>query len=542
MALRDVFGRSAPEPSRPLPSAPYSTQRAIMGAGQRIDIKNKSEIEQIAKRRVADVWQTDAWEYYDLIGEVKYAFSLVGWVMERIRLYPAYVVDEDSTPVHITNAIGVSDIEKADAKRAFSSLQTVHGGVPGLMRDISLNIGVAGECYLVQQPAQIGSGLPERWSIRSVDEIVSSNGKIAIKPRRNATQAEYEVLGDTAFIGRIWRRHPRYTDEPDSSMKALLGECDELLLLSRALRATARSRLNAGLLFVPDELSIAADVPTGPEDDPNVDILPDVADDDAFESELIDSMMTPISDESSAAAVVPLVVRGPADAGNKIKLIKFERSFDPALNAEKQNALERILQGIDLPKDIVTGLASVKYSNAVHIEDTFYKSHIEPLVLLICDALTTVYYGARMKSYGYDEEESRKHVIWYDASSIVTAPDKSASADIGIANYTLSAEAWRRVHGFAESDAPSAMEQAQRVALTRGPISDAYAEGLWRSLTPDLLNTIRAQQQADSPAPVPTDVSNLIGGDTSTPETPPETPSNAPTDLGPGVTPVVEGQ
>ena len=75
-------------------------------------------------------------------------------------------------------------------------------------------------------------------------------------------------------------------------------------------------------------------------------------------------MTTPIADQDSAAAVVPLLIRGPAELGEKIKLFKFERSFDPALAERADRALDRIMQGIDVPKDVVTGLANVKYSNA----------------------------------------------------------------------------------------------------------------------------------------------------------------------------------
>ena len=52
-------------------------------------------------------------------------------------------------------------------------------------------------------------------------------------------------------------------------------------------------------------------------------------------------MTTPIRDEDSASAVVPLIIRGPAELGDKIKQFKFERSFDPALAQRADRVLER---------------------------------------------------------------------------------------------------------------------------------------------------------------------------------------------------------
>ena len=180
-------------------------------------------------------------------------------------------------------------------------------------------------------------------------------------------------LPTTAFVGRIWRAHPRYSEESDSSLRGLLDLCAELLLLNRTFRATARSRLNAGALYLPDGLSVASSPdPDYPYDDEN-NLYPGMTAEEAadeFEDSLIDAMTTPIRDEDSASAVVPLIIRGPAELGDKIKQFKFERAFDPALAERSDRVLERILQGLDVPKDIVTGLANVKYSNALQIDES----------------------------------------------------------------------------------------------------------------------------------------------------------------------------
>jgi hypothetical protein len=50
--------------------------------------------------------------------------------------------------------------------------------------------------------------------------------------------------GKTAAVAyRLWRRHPRYSMLADSTMQGVLDLCEELVLLTQAVRARARSRL-----------------------------------------------------------------------------------------------------------------------------------------------------------------------------------------------------------------------------------------------------------------------------------------------------------
>lgn len=349
-------------------AAVYSAPRALTAAASQVKMNDKSEAELFKSRRNATSaqWQQEAWEYYDAIGEIKYAFNLVGSVVSRIRLYAAIIEDPSEAPTPVGDSDKI-DPQLADAaKRALARLDSAYGGQAGLLKDAALNLSVVGECYLVQMPERIGTGSPESWDIRSTDELtVNDRGQYLITPRQsNGTSAFQVALPQDAFIGRIWRSHPRWSDESDSSLKGLLDLCAELLLLNRTFRATARSRLNAGALYLPDGLSLSAgadpDFPYSEDGEASGNITAE-EEEDEFEEQLIDAMTTPISDESSASAVVPLIIRGPAELGDKIKQFKFERSFDPALAERSDRVLDRIMQGLDVPKDVVTGLANVKY-------------------------------------------------------------------------------------------------------------------------------------------------------------------------------------
>jgi len=525
-------------------SAPYGAPRTLTAAAAQVKINDKGEFDQFRMRRSAasSAWQSEAWEYYDAIGEIKYAFNLVASVVSRIRMYAAVVEDPAEAPSPVSRSEKIDQRLAAAAERALERLDSAYGGQAGLLKDAALNLSVTGECYLVQMPARIGTGLPESWDIRSTDELMTdARGNFIVVGRReqapggNSGSASSAMgspisLGERSFVGRIWRSHPRYSDEADSSLRGLLDMCAELLLLNRTFRATARSRLNAGALYLPDGLSVAAQGDGDFPLDSDVDVDPSAFTaeeaEDEFEEQLIDAMTTPIRDEESASAVVPLIIRGPAELGDAIKQFKFERSFDPALAQRADRVLERILQGLDVPKDVVTGLANVKYSNALQIDESLYKAHIEPLMLLLVDSLTVVYLRPYLIANGFDENEVKKLVVWYDPSAVATRNDRAADADAGFDRNAVSYNAWRRAHGFSDADAPDAKELTIRMLFERGVMTPELTESLLTTLAPEVMTGVRNVQQATSVAPVPAGIQDAAGGGEVTPSpTTPEAPS-----------------
>jgi len=534
-------------------SAPYGAPRTLTAAAAQVKINDKGEFDQFRMRRSAasSAWQSEAWEYYDAIGEIKYAFNLVASVVSRIRMYAAVVEDPAEAPSPVSRSEKIDQRLAAAAERALERLDSAYGGQAGLLKDAALNLSVTGECYLVQMPARIGTGLPESWDIRSTDELMTdARGNFIVVGRReqapggNSGSASSAMgspisLGERSFVGRIWRSHPRYSDEADSSLRGLLDMCAELLLLNRTFRATARSRLNAGALYLPDGLSVAAQGDGDFPLDSDVDVDPSAFTaeeaEDEFEEQLIDAMTTPIRDEESASAVVPLIIRGPAELGDAIKQFKFERSFDPALAQRADRVLERILQGLDVPKDVITGLANVKYSNAVQIDESLYKAHIEPLMLLLVDSFTVVYLRPYLIANGFSAEDVSKVVVWFDPSQVSTRNDRAADADSGFDRNAISYSSWRRAHGFSEADAPEGTEIALRMMIERGQILPETVEAMLGSIAPEIMNSVREAQQASSIAPVPPEVQQALANATETPDGEPasETPDDSPAEAAP---------
>lgn len=526
--------------------AVYSAPRSLTAAAVQVKLNDKGEAEQFRQRRVSSssAWQAEAWEYYDAIGEIKYAFNLVASVVSRIRLYASIIQDPSESPIPVRNADSIDARLASAAERALTRLESAYGGQAGLLRDAALNLSVAGECYLVQIPERVGTGVPETWDIRSVDELqINAKGGFVLNPRREYSAGSGQKHGSiplppNAFIGRIWKSHPRFSEEADSSLRGLLDLCAELLLLNRTFRATARSRLNAGALYLPDGLSVAAstdpDYPYGDDADLLDEKMTPEESADEFEDQLIDAMTTPIRDEESASAVVPLIIRGPAELGDKIKQFKFERSFDATLVARADRVLERILQGLDVPKDVVTGLANVKYSNALQIDEALYKAHIEPLMLLICDSITVVYLRPYLIANGFNPNDVERITVWFDPSQVATRNDRAQDADNGYDRMAVSMDTWRRTHGFSEADAPTPTEIALRLLMEKGSLTPDLTESMLSAFAPDAMKATRLAQQATSVAPVSPEIERLLKGpgDTTT-----ESPEQTPAEPAPEATP-----
>jgi hypothetical protein len=496
---------------------PVDAHRSITASAERINV-DKERGQVALGQRVYTQWQRESWEYYDAIGEIKYAFQMVAATFSRLRIAAAVVLDPIEAPATAAS-IRRRHASKSDdavdgtyrslddlpeeitdevlklAETLVQSLGNGNGGMSNMLRQFCLNLSVAGECYLVNYK--------KKWSIRSTEELTirESDRRAVLRTLRSVSATGGEELPKNTYIGRIWRMHPRFTNEPDSSMLALREMCDELLTLQRMIRGTARSQMNAGMLFIPDGLSAAARTPG------------DDTEEDPFEAELMDAMITPVTDEASAASVVPMLVRGPDALGEKIRYIEFNRQSDRTLVERAQHTLERILQGIDVPKDMVTGLANVKYSNAIQIDENLYRTHIEPMALVFCDAMTALFLRPALKAALPDLSESAldRLIVWYDPTEVTAKPDPATSASEGHTRFAISDAAWRRAHGFADSDAPDQTELARRYVVEKAPPSPALLDDLTKNAIPAVFSDMREQSIASSPVPFPDSARSLLG-------------------------------
>lgn len=477
------------------PAAGSSMNRPITAAVSRLRLDSKSIVKELDRPSTRE-WQLLAWTYFDAIGEVKFAFNLVASVMSRIRLFPSIITDYADAPIAvdqwIEDAPEVSDSMQLLAKASDEAISALNqgSGIAQLLKSFSLNIDVSGEMFFI--------GMNGKYMIVSTDEIKrdrKGSTYMLQSTRESGNRGVTIALDPDTYVARIWRPHPRWSREPDSSMLGVLDQCEKLLLIDKALRATARSRLNAGALFIPDGIN----VPITEHDDD---------DEDDVENAFIEAWTGPITDESVATSVVPLILRGNAELGDRIKQIDVARVYDPQLVEEAKRSLERILSGIDVPKDMVTGLADVKYSNAIVIDDSLYRAHVEPKALLAVDSFTKIFFQPYLRKAGVPEELVKRAVLWYDPSSVVTRPDRSTAANEGYDRGILSEEAWRSNRGFNDGDAPSDDERLRRLAYEKGQLQPATYEAIVEHFTPAIFTDIRENESRQ--AGTPEEVTQLL--------------------------------
>jgi hypothetical protein len=155
---------------------------------------------------------------------------------------------------------------------------------------------------------------------------------------------------------------------------------------------------------------------------------------------------------------------------------------------------------------------SVKYSNAIIINEDLYKAHIEPMVLTFVDALTTVYLRPMLRSAGFSEEDARRMVVWYDPSEIVVRPNRADDATSGYDRYLLGPKAWLREHGFSENDMPTEEEIAMMLASAKATPPPDVTAALYQAVLPGLLGAKRAEAVASAPVPFPKSALDALGG------------------------------
>lgn len=502
-------------PERKAVAGSYRQPRAIVAAAEQVDLDHAWMDRANATYKAS---QDEAWIGYQRVGEIHYGFNLVANVLSRLRVFPATIPESDESPQGAKDASEKGLISSDLARDAEEVMQEISGpGFGRLVSSFSLNINVPGECYLIRlKETDKNNRTTIQWKVVSTDELRPTVEGYVLQPIRGDAKKQ-KILPKGTFVGRIWRPHPRYSGEPDSSVMGVADAIEELLILQRLVRSATRSRLNNGLLFLPDGLLTSrmqnaingldeTGEPLTPEEaaamaaDPGNQLV----------AELMQAIVTAISDEGDASAVAPMMVTGEQGLAEHIKHITFERGKDDWLVERTERALERILQGIDVPKEVVTGLANVKYSNALVIDENLYKANIEPLALVLVDALTEIFLRPMLRAKGYSESDLNRIIVWYDPSEIVTRPNQAEDASDGYDKFVIGPGAWRREHGFGDTDAPTEAELAFMLVTSGVALPPEVQMALLQGMLPKILGQKREENVASQPVPFPESAANAL--------------------------------
>jgi hypothetical protein len=423
---------------------------ALTAAGARIKSKDADTV-----RRLIQPWQSRAYAYYDLLGEIKYAAQFYSRALSQLELYAAEK-NADGEIVRTENAEVIAMLDR---------IQDPGGGRASLLASYGRLMFLAGEAYLLC--TEDTDNDVEQWEMLSTDELRVTGANTIVRYKAPSLIAEdikepsdddWQPLGPgEGIVYRIWKRHPRYSMLADSTMQGVLDLCEELVLLTQAVRARARSRLaGPGILFIADSFSPPPVDMDAPDDDPN---------EDPFMAALTEAAMTPIMDEGSASAVVPLIIRGPLDA---IKDgIKHVQIIDPTqLYPEtglRYECIKRLAIGLDMPPEILMGLQDSNHWTAWQIDEQTWKGHLQPIAQQLVDDLTSSFFRPSLKADGVADWE--KYSIAFDATAIINHPDRTSDAKDLYDRVAIGKAALREAGGFDEDDAPTDEERAEMIGI-----------------------------------------------------------------------------
>ena len=431
------------------------------------------------KRTAPEKWQDESWDMYDEVGELRFVANTLAGAASRARIFAAKLPlgSDDPQPV---DELGVEELGDA-ARAAAAAVRSIGGGTLGraeLVRRLIVQLFVPGDGFLVGLPPGVlddraptesapAPGAPDEgravrldeltWHALSVNEVQVRGSKVSLNI---GDQQPRELPQDDVMLVRVWRPHPRKWWAADSPVRANLPVLRELVGLTKHVGANIDSRLaGAGLLILGQSVEVLgapAQAETPAEGDEQT---------DPFVSALIETMSTALEDRDSAASIVPLTIKVPDEAVEKVRHLSFSTPFDEHAKELRDEAIRRLALGLDAPPEVLLGLGGTNHWSAWQIEESTVKTHIEPLLSLVCDALTTEYLWPVLEEARV--EGARDYVVWFETSELTLRPNRHGEAMALYNAGELSAAALRRESGFDESDAPDVpdVDQAVQTAL-----------------------------------------------------------------------------
>lgn len=415
-------------------------------------IKDDSSIAKARRRRISQIdrtWQTEAFDMTDKVGELGYIIELQSNSLALCD-FPIRRWDEE------TESWAMNDpAEKETFDRRPVNVMEAFLGPTGdqkeLYRRAAYNIFTAGEVNLLGTPVESNQGI--LWEFLSIDELtVDAEGNYIRRPTGIRSEGGDRIEGDH-YVARCWRSDARFSQLATSEVRRVLTICQEIVTLTMMIDAISKSRISANLLFIPDELMFATQTDAETDSDGN--------DIDPFIEELLEHLSAPITDPSSAARLVPLVIRGKAELGKEIRVIELSRSLDMVAQDLRKEALGRLAGGIDAPPEMMTGFGSVNHWTGAIIGGEFLVKHVQPIGQMLADFVTIAYLRPMLEAYeGMSTEEAAMWKVEFDPSAVMARVDEAKSArDLA---PILSDEALVLANGFTKADMASEEERTNR--------------------------------------------------------------------------------
>lgn len=424
--------------TEPLVAATY--QLAPQPRGRQNDFELRREVD-IMLNGEANSQSDLAWYFYSRIPELRYIARYVANSLSQARLFVGEVKADPYNP------------ERVGSRHVANSvLERFAGGFEGqadLLDRLGLHLTVTGDSILAG-PTKEGSKLAkpfDQYRIWSTNEMTARNGQIYV---RKPAGIKDEPLPDGVTAIRIWREHPRKWELADSPTLSSFTVLREIDLLDQHVHASAVSRLaGAGLLLVPDEITF----PTDETDTEGEDV-------DPFIKHMVEVMSIAIKNRESAAARVPIMLRGPAEALNGLKHVTFETPFSEQVPDLRNVALRRLALGMDVPPEVLLGMSESTQWSAWQTDESTVRLHTVPLLQKIVNSLTVGWFRPMLRSMrtNLTDDQINRLTIWFDISNLRVRPSITDEAQALYDRFEVGGDTLRINTGFTDAEKPDKTE------------------------------------------------------------------------------------
>lgn len=403
-------------------------------------------------------WQREAIEFADTVGELAFIQQWTANALSRVSLaVMEQIIGEDGNPTLIPT-------DNVEAKAALASLFYGETGQSQMMATFGHHLTTPGETWLVGvPPAEDGSSSDDDvWRVMSILELSQQGSRWTID-RGDGNPETYEdgsaegKPAEALFL-RIWRPHPMKWVEATSPVRAAIPILRELQGFTETVASALDSRLTgAGILLVPSEMQFGT--PLDATADPN-----DLRAQRDFLVEMAEAFAAAKKDLSSAAAQVPILLRVPGALIDKVQHLRLSSDVPAVAGEMRTECIRRFALTMDAPPEVLLGNADSNHWSAWLSDDESIKMHVEPLVEVVTDALTSQFLWPALGDPQLDPS-IRRFVIVGDTSDLRQRPNRGAEAQALHADFRISNAALLRECGFEESDVPKADEVKARLLL-----------------------------------------------------------------------------
>lgn len=459
--------RSSRLSSRSSGTSSRAYEKALTAAAERI--VDRTEKVQGSGVQLGEPWQREFWKLYRRVPEMRSAAEITGQAMRQCRLVIARPSETGGEPSPLNLAVDEKTGEPKNPEDynhpAVQWLRIFAGGLLG-QADMQEKAGQLFVCsgegvFVGALDPNVALRNPAnpflRMQLYSEQQVqVQAGGQIVVRTEESAQANRTVVEGDkdTMTAVRTWRPDTEFDWRADSAGKAALPILREIAMMDSHIRSSAISRLvSAGLLLVPDGMQLpgkAAD-----DNDPDADI-------DPFMRLMMELFSLAIQDPDSAAAMVPILLRGSREDLEAMRHLLLNTPFDDKVSGLRKDAIGRLGTTVDMPGEILTGYGALQHWTGALITEEWKGTYLPKFMGSFCSSLTTgLMYPHLAKQ---DPNAPADVIVWFDDSGVRTRENTGPEAQGAYDRGEIDGPAYRRKLGFDESDVPKGDELTKQLA------------------------------------------------------------------------------